>query len=643
MGLRWAGATHVAGERATEASASMVSGMAHLVARLGPHEDLRTLVVAQQATHPIDGWLTLGDTRAKDRMGLAHVTWERSDPDRFGLRVTGGYQRALLDAAPATALPSIDSVLDGDVLPLLLQPAGTASSFRGEFALSSRSSSQDRHRWQIGATVDRHGMQPRLLAAPGAVETVNGQAARVWVFDTPAASPTWHQHAASVYARDEMQVGSRLRLDGSIRFESLHASNGSAGSIAWHNIYPRAFATLAMVRDAGLSVFGGVSQSGGPIPTLALGFGDPLSPSGRVYRWTDTNLDGDAQPAEYGLLVARIGPGAWTSGATAIDADLRRPLYTEALLGVAVDRERWSAALTALFRRQTNRLSVADDGATYTRIGVPDQGLSYPFPPTGVLDTYSRDPATFGLDSIGSHIQTGGLRSSTASMRRCRCDRNMPCLRSAGRLRARSRRCQAVGSASPRTIRACSTSRQTPTPWSMRWAGRSSIAVTPARSPWSSICPGPRRSARDPLPGRSTLFAVGGCQRPEPGPGADPSLSAWPNAIHVCRHRGRALPEELRHGRSRRRRLCRRVQPFQHRTGSRRARLDLTDVSEHLGRGTATERQNGDQAAVLSRVGGRRESCAWRSLAHQGRCPLRFAGPEPTAHPPGPGRARAGG
>ena len=399
MGLHWADATHIAGEHPTEASASMVSGMAHLVATLRPHEELRTLVLVQQAAHPVDGWQALGDTtRAKDRMGLAHVTWERSDPDRLGLRISGGYQRALLDAGPPAALPRIDSVVDGDVLPLLLQPAGTTSSFRGEATLSRRPSSQDRHRWQIGATFGRHAMQPQLLAAPGAVETVNGTAARVWVFDAPASSSTWHQYDASVYGRDEIQLGSRLRLDASVRFESLHGSNGSAGSIGWHNIYPRAFATLVLAPDAGLSVFAAVSQSGGPIPPLALGLGDPHSPSARVYRWIDTNLDGEPQPAEYGVLVARVGPGAWAPGATAIDANLRRPLYTESMVGVAVDRTRWTVALSALFRRQTNRLSVVDDGATYTHIGVSDEGLHYPFPPLEVLDAYSRDPATFGLD-----------------------------------------------------------------------------------------------------------------------------------------------------------------------------------------------------------------------------------------------------
>jgi hypothetical protein len=226
---------------------------------------------------------------------------------------------------------------------------------------------------------------------------VNGQAARVWAFDAPSTTPTWHQQETSLYAGDVVSLG-RLRLDGSLRFEALHASNGGDQNVSWQNVYPRAFATLAVAPDAGLSIFAGVSQAGGPLAPMALALGDPSTPSARVYRWTDTNVDGDAQPGELDALVARVGPGAWDSGATAIDASLRRPRQTEFLFGMTVDRPRWAVALTGIVRRQDRLLQVVDDGASYTSIGVPDEGLNYPFPPPGVLDAYDRDVSSFGLD-----------------------------------------------------------------------------------------------------------------------------------------------------------------------------------------------------------------------------------------------------
>ncbi len=398
VGAHWAQSHFTARDRANEQSASLASATAHLVASLRTGEELRALVMFQQAAHPIDGWDTLGDdTRARDRMGLAQLTWERRAADRVGLRVSGGYQRARIDPAPVDGLAPIDSVLDGAVLPLVLRPAGTTSSLRAEVAITAPASSRGAHHWQAGASIARHVMQPELLAAGGALETVNGQAARVWEFDAPSTQPTWHQQETSLYAGDVISLG-RLRLDGSVRFEALRASNGGDQSVSWQDVYPRAFATLAIAPDAGLSLFAGVSQAGGPLAPMALALGDPSAPSARVYRWTDTNLDGTAEPGELDALVARVGPGAWEPGATTIDASLRRPRQTEFLFGLTVDRPRWAVALTGIVRRQDQLLQVVDDGASYTQVGVADEGLNYPFPPPGVLDAYDRDASSFGLD-----------------------------------------------------------------------------------------------------------------------------------------------------------------------------------------------------------------------------------------------------
>jgi hypothetical protein len=398
VGLHFGQATRVERNNPSTQTSSLFSITAHLVATLRPHEELRTLIVVQQAAHPIDGWLTLGDSsRARDRMGLAHVTWERSAPDRLALRVSGGYQRAFLDPAPATSLARIDSVYDGAVLPLLLSPSGTTSTFRAQVEVSRRPSSSSLHRWRLGATAEYDAMTPQFLTAPGAVETVAGQAARVWLFDTPATASNWGQRTAALYAADEMTLG-RLRFDGGLRFEGLHATNGGPTTVGWTDVYPRAQVSLRVARDAGISVFAGASRSGGPLPPMALAFGDPASASGQVYRWTDANGDGVAQPSEYTTLVARVGPGAWSPGATAIDPALLRPQHTEEIFGMAVERERWTATVTGILRQHSGFMQVIDGGAAYDAIGVPDQGVNYPIAEPGILTAYNRRPSSFGLD-----------------------------------------------------------------------------------------------------------------------------------------------------------------------------------------------------------------------------------------------------
>ena len=397
---------YLAADRAHPVTGRLVSATGSLVASLKPREELRAFFMAQHAAHPATGPVNAGTPDARDRMGLAELTWERQTPNRLGLRVSGGYQAARLDAARTPGVVAVDSVRDGAVLPLLLQPLGTAATWRAEAEVSARPGGGARHRWRIGISAERDVMHPTLLTADGVAESVNGTPARVWLFDSPG-SPTWRQRGASLYAADRISAGNRLTVDGSVRVETLRATNGSGGAIAWTTVYPRGLVTLALAPRSGLSVFVGGSSSGDPVAPMALAFGDPLAPSGRVYRWTDSNGDGRADPGEYTTLVARMGPGAWTAGASQIDANLPRPRQLEGVFGVSVERSRWTATMTGIVRRQRDMAQVVDTGAGYAVVGVADDGLNYPFPPTGVLTAYDRDPATFGLDQYALTTAAG--------------------------------------------------------------------------------------------------------------------------------------------------------------------------------------------------------------------------------------------
>ena len=292
-------------------------------------------------------------------MGLAQLTWERREPDRLAIRISGGYQRSRLDPAPAATMPYIDSVRDGAILPLLLQPLGTASSLRLEADLSSRPGSTGANHWRLGLSAGRDRMRPNLLTAPGAVETVNGAAARVWVFDDSRGTPTWRQPNATIYAADTLSIGRRLNLDGSVRLETIvHRTDGDARRLDGRvSTRLRDLGAGARRWRVGLRRRGDV---GWAARADGAGVWGPLAPSGHVYRWTDTNLDGIAQPDEYGTLIARSGRAHGIPGATGIDPSLKRPRRTETVFGLAIDRERWTTSLTGIVRRERNLPQVVD-------------------------------------------------------------------------------------------------------------------------------------------------------------------------------------------------------------------------------------------------------------------------------------------
>jgi hypothetical protein len=379
--------------------ATLGSLTANFVITPHPHDEVRVLGVYQQAEHPNDAWLALDDTtQAHDRLGLVHLAWERSDPDRLAFRLAGGVQHAFLDPAPTSITPTIDSVNDGAILPIMLQPAGSTTSFRVAGEVGRPSSSTSPHDWHVGGTFERDLMHPELLAARSAMEVVNGTAARLWQFAPSLTPSTWYETMGTVFASDAIKLGARARVEGSVRLESIGGSNGGPTSISWTDFYPRVAAKYLLSESAGVGVFVDVSRGGLPIPPLALAFGDPNSPTGSVYTWTDTNHDGVAEPSERGPLVAQVGPGAGTTGLSSLDPNLARPALVQTIIGLSVDRPRWGATISAIIRRESNLIQVEDPGAQYTLIQVPDEGIDYPGPKTSTLDTYSRTPASFGLD-----------------------------------------------------------------------------------------------------------------------------------------------------------------------------------------------------------------------------------------------------
>jgi hypothetical protein len=384
-------------------TATLGSFAGHVVIAPRAHDEVRLLGVYQRAEHPLDAWIPLDNPdHASDVFALFQGAWERSDPDRFAWRVAAGVQHAFLDPLLlSNATATIDSVNDGAILPIMMQPTGSTTAFRMAADLKRRPASTGTHDWRVGATFEHDVMHPELLASQNALEFVNGEAARIWQFlpDTSGTTSLWHETTSAIFGADRIKLGDRAWVEGSVRLETVSASNGGASSVSWTDIYPRAAFKATLNQAAGLGVFLDVSRAGMPLPPLAPAFGDPHAPVGNVYQWTDANHDGLAQLAERGPLVARVGPGAGAgTPLSEIDRDLARPAVIQTIAGVSVDRPRWSVALSAIIRRSSNLLQVEDPGAAYTLIQMPDEGLNEGGPKTELLDTYSRTPASFGLD-----------------------------------------------------------------------------------------------------------------------------------------------------------------------------------------------------------------------------------------------------
>jgi len=388
--------------QAPEQEATLASFTAHFVITPRAHDEVRLLGVYQSAQHPNDAWIPLdAATRAHDVLTLFQGAWERTDPDHLAWRVAGGVQHAFLDPWATTVQPvTIDSVNDGAVLPIVMQPAGSTTAFRLAADLKRRPSSTSAHDWRVGVTFEHDTMHPELVAARSALEFVNGEAARIWQFDPNlSGTPVWHETTSTIFGADRIKLGDRSLVEGSLRLETVSASNGGATSVSWTDLYPRVVFKATISKDAGLGIFVDASRAGMPLPPLALAFGDPASPTGLMYQWTDANHDGLAQLGERGPLIARLGPGAGTgTPLSEIDPDLARPAVIQTVAGVSFDRPRWSATLSAIIRRSSKLIQVEDPGAAYTLIQMPDEGLNEGGPKTELLDTYSRTPASFGLD-----------------------------------------------------------------------------------------------------------------------------------------------------------------------------------------------------------------------------------------------------
>ena len=388
LSAHWSKATGVEMARAFEGKQLSLLGAVTFTP--SADERLQLIVNSQSASR----------TLLDDRYGAAQFSWYRGAAGSPIYRAAGGVQWMHIAPAGAQTL-TIDSALDGAVMPRLFQPAGRERAWKFSFDITKPFDAAGlKHRLQVGAAADRSVIRPELAAAGTVFESVNGVAARMWVVDTPPVAPRWTIANASAFAADRIGTES-VWIEGGVRIDHLSGHNGGGTPILWTNVFAHVAAEVSDKRT-GAGVFGSFTRVGSRLPAMALAWGDVTSPNARVYR----RIDSDPPPPP--VLIARVGPGA-SGSLTKLSRDLVRPTYDLAIGGIKFDRPTFAIGISAIIRTAKNSIgAVNDTPSNYSTVTQADKGADF----TDASDDqqltgYNRKIGTFGLDSYTLTNLTG--------------------------------------------------------------------------------------------------------------------------------------------------------------------------------------------------------------------------------------------
>jgi hypothetical protein len=381
---------------------NVTSLFANAVANLTPHDEVRASTSVQGVSTAYDGrdQFANRDVTESDSFALAQAAWEHVGDAGLRLVSLGFNQSALKpDVTAATAGGTLDRVFDG----VMSDPPSDATSRQttATFEFDPRDIRQGGvdHAARFGVTLLHSSETSTFLTLPTVAETVDGLPARVWVTGAPAA-PVSERHVTDLtaYASDLMQLASRLTVQVGVRADlTTGSAQGAPTGVSWKTLAPRVSLTWAPNLA---TLFAGYSRYYSPLSLDWLAFGDPGSPTSKVFRWTDANGDGRFEPGEQGPLVAVTG---WGQSTGSIDPALRAPEADE----VTVGAERWFGTTLRLHAAATIRnerdlagaVNVGVPASSYTTSFILDQGPDYFGTGTeDMLAIYNRLPSSFGQD-----------------------------------------------------------------------------------------------------------------------------------------------------------------------------------------------------------------------------------------------------
>jgi hypothetical protein len=392
---------------ATELDSRLVSGFAQVTWRASGRDTVKLGGLGQALERPLAerARFPAASVTETANAGGATSSWSHAGDHVVASAFAGFWTGAVEPQAQGMAGDgTVDRIQDGPVPDLVLASRSTRSSWSagGRIALRPAPLGGLQHAPRLGLGITRGS----LVETPGAggliPETVDGIAARVWDYGWPGPDSRRHALALAAWASERLTWGERLFVEAGLRFEKTTGSaDGAAQGVSWTSLQPRVSARVRLAGAGRLSLLGGWAEYRHRLLLDALAFGDPNAPSASVYRWVDANGDGQYEPSERGVLVARVGPG--DPAIAGIDPVLRQPRTREVVAGVeASPGKGWLLAFLAFDRRETDLVEPVNVGvpaSDYVVRYLPDPGHDIVGPQDDqLLPVFDRRPESFGLD-----------------------------------------------------------------------------------------------------------------------------------------------------------------------------------------------------------------------------------------------------
>src|SRR5690606_6005283 len=129
------------------------------------------------------------------------------------------------------------------------------------------------HAVRAGVSFRRTTATRETIALPVVAETVQREAARVWMPATLPGSSDRQVRETSVYLADRIAAGRSLTIDLGVRADLARGTTaGSETGVDWRTVSPRA---AFRWHPGPISLFAGVGRYAGGHPLSFLAFGDP--------------------------------------------------------------------------------------------------------------------------------------------------------------------------------------------------------------------------------------------------------------------------------------------------------------------------------------------------------------------------------
>lgn len=363
----------------------------------------------ESTSHPFAGRLHFPDRGGTARDSYLHLqgTWEHASGAGRTWSLATGFASGTLgrpDEVPSPTVGVIERLRDGPVAETMLASSGTRQ--RWQAMLRARPTAGGRHDVDLGASLAR--TQSEIEAMPRAIvgELVDGLPARAWDYTYAGDSMLRHATEMAAWVNDRITLGSRVALEGGVRFDSTRATaRDNPTSINWQSVLPRAMLRVGLTRTGSASFYTGYELRRHRLPLGYLAYGDTSAPSAQVYRWLDANHDRQLQLSELGTRIAFAGPGPRAGYAPGLDSNLQAPYTRDFVVGFDFTLgQHWRTRLFGVERHQRRLVASVNEGVTasdYTVRALPDRGNDF-FNPVDdrELLVYDRNPASFGKDRM---------------------------------------------------------------------------------------------------------------------------------------------------------------------------------------------------------------------------------------------------